>query len=201
VIRLNVARPNLAVLDAQIAATLPDVPLRRFRNRTRENGQSVEFEGGVMTLGSVFRVLIVEDEILLAMELQEIIEEVGHQVVGHALDSRAACRMVEELRPDVVLLDVNLRDGPTGTEVARRIKERSNVAIVFVTANAGRLAPTYHGAIGAVDKPFTQATILSVLSYVARWSISGADAGAPPKGLRVPGVVVENGMWTRAEVA
>ncbi|MET0482173.1 MAG: response regulator [Aestuariivirgaceae bacterium] len=200
-IRLNGARPNLAVLDAQIAATLPDVPLRRFRNRTRENGQSVEFEGGVMTLGSVFRVLIVEDEILLAMELQEIIEEAGHQVVGHALDSRAACRMVEELRPDVVLLDVNLRDGPTGTEVARRIKERSNVAIVFVTANAGRLAPTYHGAIGAVDKPFTQATILSVLSYVARWSISGADAGAPPKGLRVPGVVVENGMWTRAEVA
>ena len=154
-----------------------------------------------MTLGSVFRVLIVEDEILLAMELQEIIEEAGHQVVGHALDSRAACRMVEELRPDVVLLDVNLRDVPTGTEVARRIKERSNVAIVFVTANAGRLAPTYHGALGAVDKPFTQATILSVLSYVARWSISGADAGAPPKGLRVPGVVVENGMWTRAEVA
>ena len=43
-----------------------------------------------MTLGSGFRVLIVEDEILLAMELQWIIEDAGHQVVGHALDSRAA---------------------------------------------------------------------------------------------------------------
>jgi CheY-like chemotaxis protein len=190
-----------AVLDAQIAATLPDVPLRRFGNRTRETGQSVEFEGGVMTLGSVFRVLIVEDEILLAMELQAIVEDAGHQVVGHALDSRAACRLVDELSPDVVLLDVNLRDGPTGIEVAHRMKDRSDIAIVFVTANAGRLAPGYHGAIGAVDKPFTEATIRSVLSYVERRSISGADAGAPPVGLRVPGVVVENGMWTRAEVA
>ena len=154
-----------------------------------------------MTLGSGFRVLIVEDEILLAMELQWIIEDAGHQVVGHALDSRAACRMVDELHPDVVLLDLNLRDGPTGIEVADRMKDRSDVAVVFVTANAGRLAPSYHGALGAVDKPFTAATIRSVLSYVERRIISGADGGAPPVGLRLAGGGVEHGMWNRAEVA
>jgi CheY-like chemotaxis protein len=165
------------------------------------NSQSVEYEGGVMTLGSAFRVLIVEDEILLAMELQSIIEDAGHQVVGHALDSRAACRMVEELHPDVVLLDVNLRDGPTGIEVADRIKGRSDLAVVFVTANAGRLGPGYHGALGAVDKPFTAATIRSVLSYVERRTISGADVGAPPVGLRIAGGGVADGMWIQAEVA
>jgi hypothetical protein len=133
------------------------------------------------------------------MELQWIIEDAGHQVVT-CVGQPGGRRMVDELHPDGPP-DLNLRDGPTGIEVADRMKNRSDVAVVFVTANAGRLGPSYHGALGAVDKPFTAATIRSVLSYVERRIISGADGGAPPVGLRLAGGGVEHGMWNQAEVA
>ena len=123
-----------------------------------------------MTLGSVFRVLIVEDEILLAMELQEIIEEAGHQVVGHALDSRAACRMVDELQPDVVIMDLNMPD-MGGVEAIRRITHGNpRVAILVLTMLADDdsvFAALRVGARGYLLKGARQAQIVRAVQTMA----------------------------------
>lgn len=60
-------------------------------------------------------VLIVEDEILLATELGYLVEEAGCCDIGHAESSDEAIALTGRLRPDLVLVDVHLRDGPTGS--------------------------------------------------------------------------------------
>ena len=67
------------------------------------------------------RVIIVEDQALLAMELEYVLSEAGHIVVGCAMDMAEAVRLAAETRPDVALVDVNLRDGFSGPTIARQL--------------------------------------------------------------------------------
>ena len=64
------------------------------------------------------KVLIVEDEALLAMELESLVEEAGHSVVGWATSSAEAKAMVDSTEADIAFVDIHLTDGPTGVEVA-----------------------------------------------------------------------------------
>jgi len=79
-----------------------------------------------------FSVIIVEDEFLIAMDLESILEKNGHQVIGIAATVAAALRLLETERPDVAVLDVNLR-GELVTPVARRLR---SLAIPFVISSA-----------------------------------------------------------------
>ena len=88
---------------------------------------------------SHLRVLIVEDEVLVAAELAWLVEDLGHQVVGEAATSGEALRLAKETRPDLALVDVHLYDGPTGVEVARRISAESGATVLFMTANQKRV--------------------------------------------------------------
>ena len=64
-------------------------------------------------------VLIVEDEVLLAVELGFLVREAGCHEVGHALDSASAVELAQTLEPDIALVDVHLADGPTRSPRAR----------------------------------------------------------------------------------
>lgn len=77
---------------------------------------------------------IVEDEVLIAMELQDRLIALGFEVCGHALRGEQALRDVAAIRPDVVLMDVNLGRGLTGVEVAERLRAVCDVPVVFLTA-------------------------------------------------------------------
>ena len=69
-------------------------------------------------------VLVVEDEFLIAMDLEAMLERLGAQVLGPAATVHAAFRLLETLRPDVALLDVHLKDGLV-TPVAEALRSRS----------------------------------------------------------------------------
>src|SRR4028119_774104 len=81
------------------------------------------------------RVLIVEDEALLAMQVECLLLEAGHEPVGHALDSGEALTLARALSPDLALVDVHLRDGLTGVEVMRALTRDHGTAGVFVPGN------------------------------------------------------------------
>ena len=70
------------------------------------------------------RLLIVEDELLIALELQSIVEQLGGTVVGPAGSVKGALQLLSETRPDAALLDVNLR-GDRVTPVAQACRDRS----------------------------------------------------------------------------
>lgn len=113
------------------------------------------------------RVLIVEDQAILAMELEYVLGEAGHVVVGCAMDAPEAGDLADRERPEVALVDINLRDGLSGPGVARRLVEAHGAAVVFLTANPEQIPEGFSGAIGALVKPFDAQTILSVVEFAA----------------------------------
>lgn len=109
-------------------------------------------------------VLIVEDEALVAAELELLVEEAGHRAVGSAIDSDEAVEIAERTRPDLAFVDVHLGDGPTGVATARRLADLG-VRVIFMTANPKRLPPDGAGAIGIVPKPYAPGGVRQALNY------------------------------------
>ncbi|MDQ0455594.1 response regulator [Rhizobium paknamense] len=113
-------------------------------------------------------ILIVEDEALLALELESELESVGHQVVGHAMSSHEARTKIDAERPEFAFVDVHLLDGVTGLDVGRYLAERS-IPFVFVTGNVRRLPDDFVGAIGAIEKPYTMNGLENAVNFVERF--------------------------------
>jgi two-component system, response regulator PdtaR len=107
-------------------------------------------------------VLIVEDEILVALQLEDILSEAGHHVVGIVPDREGLGTIPDP--PQVALVDLNLRDGLTGPSIAHKLSEIFGTKIVYVTANPGQIGDPAPTAIGVVQKPFSQAAILAAMA-------------------------------------
>ncbi len=112
------------------------------------------------------RVLIVEDEALLAMELEGLVEDAGHMVVGWATSSGEARELVDATEADIAFVDVHLTDGPTGVSVAEYIERKRCSMVVFMTANPKRIPENFAGAIGVIAKPYTMNGLMAALRYL-----------------------------------
>ncbi|MBW8909420.1 response regulator [Mesorhizobium sp. RCC_202] len=112
------------------------------------------------------KVLIVEDEALLAMELESLVEEAGHRVVGWAMSSDEARSIAEGSDADIAFVDIHLADGPTGVDVAEHLKQSGRPMVVFMTANPKRIPDHFAGAIGVISKPYTMNGLVSALRYL-----------------------------------
>lgn len=130
------------------------------------------------------RVMIVEDQALLAMELELVLGEAGCDVVGCAMDTASALEIAERKRPDLALIDMNLLDGLTGPQIAYRLVSEFHCAVVFLTANPEQIPEGFAGALGAVSKPFDEATIRAVVVF-ARQFIQHRTLGDPPRRFRL----------------
>lgn len=138
-----------------------------------------------MACRNPLNVLIVEDEVLLAAELGHLIGEVGHVEVGHAMSSAEAVAMARDLRPDLALVDVHLRDGPTGIDVARCISHDCGGVALFMTANVRRLPDDFAGACGVIGKPYSEHGVKMALRYLEVCLDEGLAPGLPPAGLQL----------------
>lgn len=130
-------------------------------------------------------VLIVEDEVLLATELSYLVEEVGCRDVGHAMSSDEAIELAARLQPDLALVDVHLRDGPTGIDVARRIAADCGGVALFMTANVKRLPEDFAGACGVIGKPYSEHGVKTALRYLTVCLRDGVAPGPPPAGFQL----------------
>jgi CheY-like chemotaxis protein len=128
-------------------------------------------------------VLIVEDEALLAAELGYLVEEIGCRDVGHAMSAGEALSMAAAFNPDLALVDVHLRDGPTGVDVARAIARDCGGVALFMTANVKRLPADFAGACGVIGKPYSEHGVRSALRYLTICLRRGQAPGLPPLGL------------------
>jgi CheY-like chemotaxis protein len=135
--------------------------------------------------GRALDVLIVEDEVLLATELEFLVEEAGYHAVGCAMSSDEAVDLAKALHPDLALVDVHLRDGPTGVEVVRKIHQDCGAAALFMTANVKRLPADFAGACGVIGKPYSEHGVKTALAYLAVCLREGRAPGLPPAGLEL----------------
>ncbi len=110
------------------------------------------------------KILIVEDEMLVAMNLELILEDLGHEPAGIVPDL-ASAEPFYEASLDLALVDLNLRDGLTGPQIAERLSARG-VPVLFITANPRMLGDGVAGTIGVITKPTDPATVQAAVEYV-----------------------------------
>ena len=79
-------------------------------------------------------ILIVEDEALVARDIQSRLQQLGHTVAGVAHNPRQALEMAEKLQPGLLLCDIHLKDEIDGVDVARIIMEKRDLPVIFLTA-------------------------------------------------------------------
>lgn len=127
-------------------------------------------------------VLVVEDEALLAMEMERLLEESGWTVLGVALDFAGAMRLAAERTPDFALIDLNLRDGRTGPATAAALTA-FGVPCLFVTADPQQIPADYAGALGVVTKPFSPRVLTRAVGYMRIWLEAGRPKDPAPLGL------------------
>lgn len=129
-------------------------------------------------------VLIVEDEMLVAIDLEASLEEHGYRPVGIAADMARALELAA-VRPDVALVDCNLRDGPTGPMIGRMLGSSYGTTVVFLTANPNLLDDGIDGALGVVSKPCGYESVGRIVDFAVR--ARGGDRSQPPMGLKLFG--------------
>lgn len=111
------------------------------------------------------RVLIIEDEPIIALDLENLLTELGHHVVATAATREEAVAKARAERPGLVLADINLGEGGSGIDAVTEILESFDIPVIFVTAYPERLLtgerpePTY-----LIAKPFLPETIQATVS-------------------------------------
>jgi CheY-like chemotaxis protein len=112
-------------------------------------------------------VLIIEDEPIIAMDIEELVQRCGHRVVGVAASEAEAFEIATRQRPSLILADINLGLGGDGAAAVARIVQHHQVPVIFVTAYPERLltGETVEPAF-VITKPFEPVT-LAIATYQA----------------------------------
>lgn len=110
-------------------------------------------------------VLIIEDEPLIAMDLSEIVEGLGHHVINVATTRAEAVAAARVCKPSLIIADVSLSDRSSGIEAVADILREESIPIVFVTAFPEKVRAARHLAVSeVVSKPFFPGSIQSAVS-------------------------------------
>ncbi|MEJ1157498.1 response regulator [Prosthecomicrobium sp. N25] len=128
-------------------------------------GRMIEEAGREIADQVATDILIIEDEPIIAMDLEALVTELGHTVIDVARTRREAVEIVEKRRPGLVLADIQLADGSSGLDAVNEILGEIEVPVIFVTAYPERLLtgakpePTY-----LVTKPFRPQNLKVIIS-------------------------------------
>jgi DNA-binding NarL/FixJ family response regulator len=111
-------------------------------------------------------ILIIEDEVLLARCMKLMLEDAGYRIFGNAITGEAALSMMEQEKPDLVLIDITLRGKMDGVAVAGKIIEELRIPVIYVTGNSDnrtmkRVNQTRHS--GILQKPVEEYELVSII--------------------------------------
>lgn len=111
------------------------------------------------------KIMIIEDEPLISLEIENLVADIGHEVVGVATTHKEAVKLAKKVKPELILADIQLADGSSGIDAVNEILTESSTPVVFITAYPKRLLtgertePTY-----LVPKPFKRRMVQGVIS-------------------------------------
>ena len=128
-----------------------------------------------------YRILVVEDEIFVATEIEYVIADLGHEPAGIAADQRTALSFAADT--DIALVDLNLQDGPTGITIGRILAQTHGVTVLFMTANPSQLGDGIPGTLGVLPKPVSEHELKQALEFAVAQR-THRDC-APPRRLRL----------------
>jgi CheY-like chemotaxis protein len=110
-------------------------------------------------------VLIIEDEMFIALDLEALVKGLGHQVIGVARTHAEAIKLAQKKTPGLILADIQLADGSSGMDAVHELLHSFEVPVIFITAYPERLLtgerpePTF-----LISKPFQPAMVSAIAS-------------------------------------
>jgi len=140
------------------AAAVLDCDLQTLRALVEESGRELAAE--IAT-----DVLIIEDETFIAMDIEALVESLGHNVIGIARTHSEALALAKRKRPGLILADIQLADGSSGLDAVNELLGSLEVPVIFITAyperflNGQRPEPAF-----LIAKPFQVAVVSAVIS-------------------------------------
>lgn len=123
------------------------------------------------------RVLIVEDDLIIALDLEDMVSSLGFEVAGLASSLEHALHLAPS--SNIAFVDVNLSDGTSGPAIGRILAEDFGMTVVFMTGNAEIVADGVRGTLGVVSKPVSPSMVEQTLNYVTAYR-NNEIAAAPP---------------------
>ncbi len=113
--------------------------------------------------------LIVEDDMIISLVIENMVKELGHDVVGKAISGEEAINLATENEPDLVLMDIRLKGEMDGIEAVIAIKEKIDTSVIYLTGNSDRVNYDRAKATEFTDlitKPFTLADLTKSLELI-----------------------------------
>ena len=132
----------------------------------------VDIAYGEMAKSLAGRVMIIEDEAIIAMDLEAIVADMGHAVTGIARTADAAVHLYNTEKPHLIMSDIQLADGSSGVDAVNKIVEDDpDIPVIFITAFPERLL-TGEGPEPAflISKPYTEEQVRSAVSQAMFFS-------------------------------
>lgn len=109
-------------------------------------------------------ILVIEDEPLISMQLEQLISELGHRVLGIAATRRQANKLMKANVPDLVLSDAQLADGSSGIEAVNDVLALRDVPVIYITAFPERLLTGRRGEPNfLISKPFDAQAVKAII--------------------------------------
>ena len=140
------------------AARILDVDVSTLRNLVDESGRELAAE--IAT-----DVLIIEDETIIAMDLEALVKSLGHRVLGVARTHSEAIALVKKKRPGLILADIQLADGSSGLDAVNDLLRAFEVPVIFITAYPERfLTGERPEPAFLIAKPFQPAMVSAIAS-------------------------------------
>ncbi|RAJ12623.1 LytR/AlgR family response regulator transcription factor [Arenibacter echinorum] len=105
------------------------------------------------------RILIVEDNVIIADDMQSMLEEIGYEIVDNVIVYEQAVEVLKNKEVDLVLIDIILASDKTGIDLGKHIRENYNIPFIFVTSNSDRATVENAKTVkpnGYLVKPFEQ---------------------------------------------
>jgi DNA-directed RNA polymerase specialized sigma24 family protein/CheY-like chemotaxis protein len=145
-------------LSEDDAAKVLDIDVPKLRALVEESGRELAAE--IAT-----DVMIIEDETFIALDLEGLVESLGHRVLGIARTHKEALALAKTKRPGVILADIQLADGSSGLDAVNEMLASFQVPVIFITAYPERfLTGERPEPAFLIAKPFQPATVSAVLS-------------------------------------
>ncbi len=149
---------TLEDFSEEAAAEILSLDIAALRRLVDEAGQELATE--IAT-----DILIIEDEPMISMELESLVESLGHNVAGVARTHRESVALAKSRRPGMILADIRLADASSGIDAVNELLGLFEVPVIFITAypeqflTGSRPEPTF-----LIPKPFQPATVSAVIS-------------------------------------
>jgi DNA-binding response OmpR family regulator len=133
----------------------------------------------------VLKVLIAEDDLMIADLVEEVLVDKGYDVCGIARTVAEAVGLAHHHKPDLAMLELRLADGGLGTEIATLLRPLGRLGVLYATGNMSQVVLTTADGDACISKPYRSIDLLRALEIVAEIVATGKALPPFPRGFQV----------------